>query len=726
MATHRALGRARVPALVAGVAAAAAMIAVVPDSAARLPTAALAATPLVHGTSISIGARAGSPLAGIGAVAGGGGTARLLIDYPEPQRTQILDYLFKPGYGADIQILKLEIGGDAEATDAAEPSFWHSRLGVVNCNAGYEMWLARQAKAINPRIVLTALQWNAPGWVGHQAEQAWTQTDITYLLRWLKCAKSYGMRIPYLGGFNEHLPHGKITPAIMQWFINLRAALNQHGYRYVRLIAVDSARRDPDVSDMLAGHPKFARAIGVLGYHDICRYPTTGLACTIPPAARTSGKRIWATEIGALRPPGGSAALARTINNAYIQTGTTGILEYPLITSMPGGMPEENRGLVIANQPWSGYYQVPLTTWVVAQTTQFTKSGWLHAGSGQFGGSYGTYVAYMARDRSYWSLVAQTSDAAGPQTITVHLAGRLHASAVHVWATNLRGDVSTWFVRKGNITPRSGTFRATLKAGYIYSFTTTTRQGKGVPSPAIPNATPMIPATATMPGYTTTPAAGQPWGPDTTLEPWALEPEDGSFEYPSATSTHFVQTTAGRPDFWQPPNSREIARFPYAVIGDYCLGNVAPSAKTSVPAYCNGQPADYTVTATVTFTGTSQSAGVIARYNRPITSPVQYFLGYRFMVSQSGAWKVYRDFNAPTNKGGPAPKVLQSGQATLATGSTHSISLKVAGTTLTAGIDGATVWSGTDPNPSPYLTGVAGIATGGWYPVQFDNVTISR
>jgi hypothetical protein len=34
---------------------------------------------------------------GIGAVSAGA-SSRLLIDYPEPQRSQILDYLFKPDY----------------------------------------------------------------------------------------------------------------------------------------------------------------------------------------------------------------------------------------------------------------------------------------------------------------------------------------------------------------------------------------------------------------------------------------------------------------------------------------------------------------------------------------------------------------------------------------------------------------------------------------------------
>jgi hypothetical protein len=59
---------------------------------------------------------------GIGAVLGGGGNARYLMDYPEPQRSQILDYLFRPGYGAPLQILKLEIGGGADSSDGSEPS----------------------------------------------------------------------------------------------------------------------------------------------------------------------------------------------------------------------------------------------------------------------------------------------------------------------------------------------------------------------------------------------------------------------------------------------------------------------------------------------------------------------------------------------------------------------------------------------------------------------------
>ena len=49
-------------------------------------------------------------LDGIGGLSGGGATSVLLPAYPEPQKSQILDYLFKPNFGASLHLLKVEIG----------------------------------------------------------------------------------------------------------------------------------------------------------------------------------------------------------------------------------------------------------------------------------------------------------------------------------------------------------------------------------------------------------------------------------------------------------------------------------------------------------------------------------------------------------------------------------------------------------------------------------------
>jgi hypothetical protein len=36
-----------------------------------------------------------------------GASSRLLYDYAEPQRSQILDFLFKPNYGANLHMVKV-------------------------------------------------------------------------------------------------------------------------------------------------------------------------------------------------------------------------------------------------------------------------------------------------------------------------------------------------------------------------------------------------------------------------------------------------------------------------------------------------------------------------------------------------------------------------------------------------------------------------------------------
>ena len=115
---------------------------------------------------------------GVGAISGGGGNSRLLIDYPEPYRSQILDYLFKPHYGANLQILKVEIGADMDSTDGAESSHMHTATDE-NYNRGYEWWLMEQAKLRNPRIKLAALPWGAPHWVGNG--NYWSEDMIGYI-----------------------------------------------------------------------------------------------------------------------------------------------------------------------------------------------------------------------------------------------------------------------------------------------------------------------------------------------------------------------------------------------------------------------------------------------------------------------------------------------------------------------------------------------------------------
>eukprot|EP01051_Picozoa_sp_SAG22_P010736 SAG22_NODE_982_length_6164_cov_32.072218_9_plen_175_part_00 len=103
---------------------------------------------------------------GLGGLSGGGATSRLTIDYKEPERSQLLDILFKPNFGASLQVLKVEIGGDSQSTDGTESSHMHSP-DDLDLNRGYEWWLLQEAKKRNPDIKLYGLPWAFPGWVGN-------------------------------------------------------------------------------------------------------------------------------------------------------------------------------------------------------------------------------------------------------------------------------------------------------------------------------------------------------------------------------------------------------------------------------------------------------------------------------------------------------------------------------------------------------------------------------
>ena len=134
---------------------------------------------------------------GIGALSAGA-SSRLLRDYPEPQRSQVLDYLFAPNFGASLQILKVEIGGDGESGDGTEPAYKHTRDEPPACGSarGFEMWLMTEAHNRNPDLVTYLLSWGVPAWVG--SGSFFTAENIDYQVGYAACVRAN------LGGNNPH------------------------------------------------------------------------------------------------------------------------------------------------------------------------------------------------------------------------------------------------------------------------------------------------------------------------------------------------------------------------------------------------------------------------------------------------------------------------------------------------------------------------------------------
>jgi hypothetical protein len=683
---------ARVATVVALVAGCGPVIAAKPDSAPSTPSLVLVHTQ-ARATIVIDGGLPGPVFQGIGAISGGGGNSRLLIDYPTREREQILDYLFTPHFGASLQLLKLEIGGGGFSSDGSEPSV-EPVPGGLDCGAGYEFWLARQALARNPAIKLYGLQWSAPSWVSDGHGGLWSTADVRYVVDWLRCARANGLTISYVGGWNEHYQGTLVQQA---WFVNLRTALDRAGFTGTQIVVGDqtpqlwvaSSRRlgyfplrvSGAVAEGMTEDPAFARAVSVFGVHDTCGLPTTGY-CVMAAEARTlaarTGKSLWESELGATPSTGadparpGPGALARALTNAYNDAGITGILVWPLVDAIPQGLPHENRGLVWADQPWDGSYYVTPLTWVIAQTTQFTTPGWLHVdgANGDLPGD-GSYDTYEAPDRSAWTLVAQTSVGTMAQQVTVHVTGGLPARVVHVWSTNLRGPGQ--FVRRADITPNGGTFTTVLQPGFVYTFTTTTGQSRAGGHPStVPAASPMpLPYTA---------------APDAAGMARMLSPIEGSFGYVHGVLT---QTTVGEPVEWQ---YLGLSPAPYAIVGWNTWRDYTVSARVVLPPSTSASP--------------TPGAALIARFQGLHGTSVSHFRGYELKVRSDGSWQLTAN--------GPEPVTLASGS--VAAARVYAMSLSTRGTTISARINGARVATVIN---GAYRYGPAGLASLGYYPVQY-------
>jgi hypothetical protein len=635
------------------------------------------ATPAQAATSITInGASGGRTFDGVGAVSGGGGNSRLLIDYPEPQRSQLLDYLFKPGYGAALQILKVEIGGDTNSTSGAEASIEHSR-GVVNCDAGYEWWIMEQAKARSPNMKFAGLAWGAPGWIGNGT---FLSNDmIDYYLTWLGCAKQHNLTIDYLSPVqNEHTWDVNFT-------INVRNALNANGYSSVKIIMGDQWPGWAG-ADQVASNASFANAVDVLSAHYPCGYQSDQSNCSTPSNVIGTGKVLWAGENGSQDYNGGAKPIARGLNRGYIDGKWSAYLHWDLIASVTPNIPFNTVGLILANQPWSGWYSVGKNLWAMAHTGQFTAPGWkyLDSSSGYLNGSRtnGSYVSLKSPNNSDYSTIIETMDASAAQQLNLSVTRGLSTGQVHVWATNLNStNPADYFAHITDITPTDGTFSLTVQPGYLYSITTTTGQGKGT-------ATSPAQGSLNLPysdNFDTYPAGAEAKYLMAMQGAFAAAPCGGD-----RTGTCVRQQTPQRPIL---AKSEDVT--PYALLGNTAWNNYTVSADVLLekPGYAEllGRAG----------TQDNKGCGLNAYYLR---------------VSDTGAWSIVRNNTSCTQT-----TVASGTGPTLGTNRWHTLALAFSGSTITASIDGTAVKTVNDPT---YGAGQVGFSTSQGETAQFDNLSV--
>jgi len=415
------------------------------------------------------GVQLGRAFEGIGACSAGA-SSRLLVDYPEPQRSEVLDLLFKPMHGAGFQHLKVEIGGDINSTDGCEPS--HQREpDDLSFERGWEWWFMREARARNPQIYLDALAWGAPGWIG--GGEFFSEDMAGYLIRFLEGARDvHELELDYIGIWNE-------VGAPAPWVKGFRTQLDQSGFETVSLVAPDLPRTWWFVEQM-AADPELMEAVDVVGVHYPGGYSTA--------LARDTGKPLWSSEDGPWDGTWrGASVLARTLNRNYIEGRLTKTIIWSPVTSYYDCLPLPGSGVMRANTPWSGHYEIQPALWAVAHTTQFASPGWRYLdgdGCGQLDGG-GSYVTLLSTNGQDYSVILETMTATEPQRFDVKVRS-MSRGPLQVW----RSTSAEQFTPQEKMTLVEGAFRFVAEPQCIYSLTTTTGQRKGGGQPPAPDAFP--------------------------------------------------------------------------------------------------------------------------------------------------------------------------------------------------------------------------------------------
>ena len=420
---------------------------------------------------------------GIGAVNGGGATSVLLKDYPEPQRSQIMDMVYKPMFGASVSTILVEVPGDGNSTQGSMPSHAHER-NDANFLRGYMWWVMQEAKRRNAGLSLDATSWSAPAWVGN----FWSDDMVDYYIAWLQGLRQvHGLELDALGCHNEKGWNADFAK-------HLRRALNERGFRDVKLHGFGNwGNQKMDFLQHMQEDAELRDALDAVCAHTFSEIQLTPEQRKM---AEDMGKPIWNSEDHVYLPGFDCLiTIVKCFNQNYIVSGATKVINwYDIGATYPLEPYSKEPPMLLAQEPWSGHYTVRDALWGYAHYGQFTRVGWRYIDDGCMnlpGG--GSIVTMRDPQTGDYSIIAETKGAKKAQTVKVVLdnkflkrqASKLERTSKQVDGLSTKplcqwySDAHQQFVRLKDITPKNGSFSITLKPDAVYSFSTTTGQQKG-------------------------------------------------------------------------------------------------------------------------------------------------------------------------------------------------------------------------------------------------------
>lgn len=443
---------------------------------------------------------------GIGGLSGGGATSLLAAAYPKDQQDEIFDILFKPQFGASLQIIKVEIGGDSQSTDGTESSHMHTQ-DDLDYHRGYEWEILVAAKQRNPDIKVYGLPWAYPGWVSgpDSTGSPFSDPSLTahYILKWLQGARSvYQIEVDYIGIWNERDSNATYVKL-------LRQTLDENDFKNTRIVAKDG---DRDICDEVLLDPDYEKAVDIIGLH----YPNDFDNYTV---CHSLKKPIWASEESSSYDDlNGAACWGRIITSHFVLNQMTSSIMWNLVGSYYHGTNWYASSLLTAVQPWSGYYEKDMpVVWATAHVTQFTRVGWRYldngSGSGELpnGGYYTSLidpddksqftliVVKISRDHASCTRPPLPDFDVASEVVTFNFQDFSHEKSLqslNVWYSNFETNATapTLFERQANIAVSGdGTFSLNVPVGSMFTLSTVGDATKGTFPSKGPTSEPSFP-----------------------------------------------------------------------------------------------------------------------------------------------------------------------------------------------------------------------------------------
>ena len=707
-------------------------------------------------------------------------TSALLMDYKSQQPAayaQLLQVLFGGDHPLMNQV-KIEMGDDRNNSTGSEAATMRTADEPANVTRDPGFQLAADAKKLNPNLRVSILRWNAPPWASTNDKiYTWYKNTI------LAAYREYGYMVDYVNpGVNEQ----KADLTWTKDFAN-RVRTDTTGYvsddpslagfrpgeadlfHQIKTVISDESSLATFGSQMFSD-PSLQDAVSVAGYH----YNTDDdSAKSYTRIAEQLDKEVWNSEAQAtfsnssFRPNNNTAdptvagtglgginsplEMADTIVKGFVNSRRTHFIYQPAIGSFYEGGQYSYKELVSARDPWSGWMHYDAGLAILQHFSDFAVTGWENpdntagiwravpsasmataTGTNPVNGRNGLpdYLTLAAPDKSDFStVVVNDSEQAKTYRITPEHFTFAQGKPLAVWETRAAGTGQAFNAdykqHVADVAPAAdGSYTVTVDPYAIVTVTSLDVSGDS-------NWTTPLPVEGQRTVLDADPTHKVLWqdGFDYTGKTVPVIADGGGL---SGRSENFVASRGGDTGTiplytWDRNGTFEAVR---QADGGWALQQQVDRQTTGVGgAWNGGDPitgvgdlrwTNYKASVDVAFSQTAAPADAYAAIGARSTGgdSTNTLNGtpYALRLNRDGGWQLERVGTAV------ASGTVAGGKYDPA--AWHHLAIQVAGTDVTAWVDGTQVADWTDAG-TPYLSGRVDLASG-FSTTRFDNLSIER